>query len=270
VGLKRTTALALVGTLAVAGLLGGGWLWLRDSSLVEVEQVTVRGATSSQEALVRGALEAAAQRMTTLHVREDALRRAVAPYPSIAGLRVSTDLPHAMTIDVIENRPAAALEVGERRVPATGGGLVLAGVAADDDLPGIRVERVPVQRVTDRRTQTALIVAAAAPEPLRERSERLWWGPNGLTVELRDGPPLIFGDRSDARAKWASAARVLAEPTAAGATYLDLRVPGRVAAGGLGPLTPETAEQPEAAPATVPEATTTPVPTPEPGASTIG
>jgi cell division protein FtsQ len=31
---------------------------------------------------------------------------------------------------------------------------------------------------------------------------------------------------------------VLAESSAAGATYLDLRIPGRVAAGGLAPVTP--------------------------------
>ena len=46
----------------------------------------------------------------------------------------------------------------------------------------------------------------------------------------------MFGDGEDARAKWTAAARVLAEPSAAGATYLDLRIPGRVAAGGLAPV----------------------------------
>ena len=55
-------------------------------------------------------------------------------------------------------------------------------------------------------------------------------------LDLRDGPDLIFGDARRAAAKWAAAARVLAEPSAAGATYLDLRVPERVAAGGLGPV----------------------------------
>ena len=51
-------------------------------------------------------------------------------------------------------------------------------------------------------------------------------------MDMRDGPPLIFGTRDDAASKWAAAARVLAQPSAAGATYLDLRVAGRVAAGG--------------------------------------
>jgi cell division protein FtsQ len=57
---------------------------------------------------------------------------------------------------------------------------------------------------------------------------------------MRAGPPLIFGSAAAARAKWAAAARVLADPSAAGATYLDLRIPGRVAAGGLAPVASET------------------------------
>ena len=36
-----------------------------------------------------------------------------------------------------------------------------------------------------------------------------------------------------------AAVRVLADPSSAGATYLDLRVPERVAAGGLGPVEQE-------------------------------
>jgi cell division protein FtsQ len=258
---RRTALLALAGTLGVGLLLGGAWMWLREASLVRVRDVTVRGATSSEEGRIRAALEDAARGMTTLHVREEALRRAVAGFPSVADLRVSTDLPRGMTIEVIEHRPAAALQAGDRRVPATGSGLVLAGVAADDDLPAISVESVPARQVTDRRTRTALIVAAAAPEALRERAERLWWGPHGLTVDLRDGPPLIFGGRDDAQAKWAGAARVLAEPSAAGATYLDLRVPGRVAAGGLGPITPEEPAE---------ETLQPPPPTPAPDPSIIG
>jgi cell division protein FtsQ len=68
--------------------------------------------------------------------------------------------------------------------------------------------------------------------------ERVASGHEGLEVTLGNGPRLIFGGRNDARAKWAAAARVLAEPSAQGATYLDLRVRGRVAAGGVGPVDP--------------------------------
>jgi cell division protein FtsQ len=225
--------------VVLGGLLAGGWLWARDSSFVGVTEVSVTGATTSEEPRIRAALENAAREMTTLHVRHDVLDDAVARYPSVADLRVETDFPHGMSVEVLEHRPVAALEVDGRRIPVSGGGIVLNGVEADRELPTIRRKRLPSERIDDARTRAALAVAAAAPDPLLERGERLWWGPDGLTMDLRDGPPLVFGGIEDARAKWAAAARVLAEPTAAGATYLDLRVAGRVAAGGVGPIPQE-------------------------------
>ncbi|MET0206882.1 MAG: hypothetical protein ABW228_06860, partial [Thermoleophilaceae bacterium] len=80
----------------------------------------------------------------------------------------------------------------------------------------------------------AVRVAGTAPAPLRRRIARVEARKgDGLVTELRDGPELIFGDVSRLRAKWVAAARVLADPHAAGATYIDLRLPGRPAAGGL-------------------------------------
>ncbi len=235
---RRTFVRGFATVLVVGGLLAGGWLWVRDSSLARVTEVTVIGATTSDERRIRAAVERAAREMTTLHVREQALHDAVAPYPSVAGLRIDTDFPHGMSVEVLEHRPVAAIDVDGRRTPVTGSGLVLNGVRADG-VPTIRRGRLPAERVDDSRTRSALAIAAAAPQELLERSERLHWEPEGLTLDLRDGPPLVFGTRDEATAKWAAAARVLAEPSAAGATYLDLRVPGRVAAGGLGPVPQE-------------------------------
>lgn len=234
----------MVALALVAGLVAAAWLWVRDSSLASVRKVSVSGATTSEQGRVRAALEEAARDMTTLHVREDALEDAVASYPSVAGLRVRTDFPDRLDIEVIEHRPVAALVAGSRRVPASADGVVLTGVEAGSELPSIAVGALPADRVPERarRTRAALAVAGAAPAPLLERTERLRWGPKGLTVDLRDGPPLIFGDRVRPRAKWTAAARVLAAPSAAGATYLDLRVIGRVAAGGVGPVAQETPE----------------------------
>jgi cell division protein FtsQ len=237
VTLRRHFLRGFGAVLALAAILAGGWLWLRDSDLARVTQVHVTGATTSEEGRIRAALEDAAREMSTLHVRRDVLNDAVAAYPSVAGLRVSTDFPHGMAIEVLEHRPVAALETDGRRVPVSDGGLVLTGVRADRELPAIRQDVAPPSgRIHDARTRAAIAVAAAAPDALRRRTERLLWAARGLTADLRDGPPLVFGTRDDAAAKWAAAARVLAEPSAAGATYLDLRVPGRVAAGGLGPV----------------------------------
>jgi cell division protein FtsQ len=258
--LPHPPARVLIAAVLMLAAFAGGWLWLRDASLVAVRDVEITGSNSSEARSIRAALESAALDMTTLHVREEALRAAVAPYASVADLRIHTDFPHRMAIEVIEHRPVAALVSGGRRLPAAGSGLVLDGVAAGHDLPAIHVDVPPTGgRVTDPGTRAALSIAAAAPAPLRRRVEEIWNGPDGMMLSLQDGPELIFGDGAAAGRKWAAAARVLAEPSAAGATYLDLRVPERVAAGGLGPVPREDpSEEPTPDPMTPP--TTNPQP----------
>jgi cell division protein FtsQ len=229
----------LAGVVVAACALAGGWLWVRDSSLLAVRDVSVSGADSTEGAQIRSALRTAALDMTTLHVREDALRSAVSQYPSIKGLDVSSDLPHKLFIHVRERAPVVAIQSGGATVAASRDGLVLRGMGAHG-LPTLRVRSTPAgKRVTDRKTLGALGVAGGAPPELRARIERLWSGPRGLTLDLRDGPELVFGSGLDATRKWTAAVRVLADPSSAGATYLDLRVPERVAAGGLGPVDPE-------------------------------
>ena len=73
----RRPSLAMVVSLLVAiALLLGGWVWLRDSSLVAVENVTVRGATGLGAPAVRSSLTGAAQQMTTLNLDRRALNAA--------------------------------------------------------------------------------------------------------------------------------------------------------------------------------------------------
>ena len=55
----------------------------------------------------------------------------------------------------------------------------------------------------------------------------------GIVIELEDGPEIIFGDADCADEKWTAAVRVLADVDAAGATYIDVRLPERPVAGGL-------------------------------------
>jgi cell division protein FtsQ len=234
----RPSPRLLLALVLAAALGAGGWLWLRDASLVQVRDVTIVGVSSSDEGRIRAALQTAARQMTTLHVREGTLREAVARFPSIASLRTKPDFPHGLTIEVVEHTPVAVLGVGGGGVAVTGGGHLLRGLRTRG-LPQVAVKADPGgDRVTDARTLAGLAIAAATPPQLRARTERVASGRQGLEVTLRDGPRLIFGGRNEARAKWAAAARVLAEPSAQGATYLDLRIGGRVAAGGVGPLDP--------------------------------
>jgi cell division protein FtsQ len=233
--------------LAVAGLTLG-WVWFRDSSFAAVERVTITGSGSSDRDQVREALETTARGMSTLHVDRQALKDVVEPYTSVAGLRIDAGFPHDLRIEVIEHEPVATVQTGGSSVPVTGGGLLLDGVKAAG-LPVVTT-KAPLdgRHVTDKRALAALAVAAAAPPELRSRAERVFYGQDGMTLDLREGPDLIFGSAGDARTKWSAAARVLAESSSAGAAYLDLRVPKLVAAGGVGPVEPEPTPVPTAVP----------------------
>jgi cell division protein FtsQ len=226
--LKRRLLVLLIACLALAA---GYQFWLRDSTLVAVEKVSVTGLTTKDAPRVRAALTAAAHSMTTLHVDKAELEDAIAPYPVVRAIEVSADFPHGLVIRVVEHRPAAL--VGG--LPVAGDGTILRGMPIEGKLPTIDVRGdLRGDRLTDPGALHAARVAGGAPEVLRPRIESLELrSEDGIVVLLRDGPELIFGDATHVRAKWLAATRVLADPGAAGATYIDVKLPGRPAAGGL-------------------------------------
>jgi cell division protein FtsQ len=276
---RRLIALAI----ACLALAAGYQLWLRDSSLVAVEHVEVTGVTSSDAARVRAAITSAARSMTTLHVDREALDRAVAGYPVVRKLEVAPDFPHGLSVHVIEYEPAAIAVSDAGRVPVAGDGTILRGVAVKGSLPTVDVEgALGTELLLDRTARGAAAVAGGAPAVLRARIEDVQRrSADGYVAELRDGPELIFGAATRLRAKWAAAARVLADLEARGASYVDLRIPSRPAVGGLaattvtpvvpagaelatppetGAVTPESAQS--AVPNSVPTDTATPPTTP--------
>jgi cell division protein FtsQ len=221
--------------LVCLALAAGYQFWLRDSSLVAVDDVQVRGLTTKDAERVRAALTSAGQTMTTLNVDHELLDDTVAHYPSVNRLEVSTDFPHGLVIRVIEHHPAALVELGGDRVPVAGDGTILRGMPVEGRLPVIDNEvRARGERLSGSAALDAAGVAGAAPPILRSRVEAITARKeDGIVVELHEGPELIFGDATRAHAKWVAASRVLADPDAEGATYIDVRLPGRPAAGGL-------------------------------------
>ncbi len=221
---------------AFSTLLAAGYqFWLRDSSFVSVDEVEVTGLTTKDAKRVRVALTNAGYAMTTLHVDQEALEQAVAHYPVVRGLEVTADFPHGLRVHVIEHHPAARVALGGREVAVAADGTLLRSLPVERRLPAIEAKgNVRGDRLSGAAALAAVRVAGTAPAPLRRRIARVEARTgDGLVAELRDGPELIFGDVSRLRAKWVAAARVLADPHAAGATYIDLRLPGRPAAGGL-------------------------------------
>src|SRR3954449_1923527 len=133
---------AAVWALALLALLVAGLLWLRDSSLVAVQNVTVAGLTGPEAPRVTRQLESAARDMTTLHVRGDQLRSVVEPYPVVKDLRVSTDFPHGLKVTVVENTPVAMIVADGGTTPVAADGRLLRG-AAQRQLPVVPMRVSP-------------------------------------------------------------------------------------------------------------------------------
>jgi cell division protein FtsQ len=176
--------------------------------------------------------------MTTLHVNVDKLERAVEPFGIVRSLSASADFPSGLRIKVRQDDPVALLSAGAgRRAPVSKDGTVLPKVRPESRLPLVKVGAVQASGLPDSAASRRLVaVLAAAPRKLRPFLARAYFAGRGSRVATRGGPVLYFGDGHRLGAKWAAAARVLADRTSRGASYIDVRLPDRPAAGGLAPL----------------------------------
>jgi cell division protein FtsQ len=233
---RRTRRRLAVAAILAALLAALYMFWLRDSSLVAVERVTVTGLSGQDAERVRVALASTAETMTTLNVDEARLREAAAAFPVVARVEPEPEFPHAMTIHVVEHRPAALAVAGGAEQPLASDGSVLAGVSVAGDLPTIELAvAMPARQLGPGAASDAARVAGAAPAAIAARVESLAREglARGVVAQLEDGTELVFGAPERLAAKWAAAARVLAADDAEGATYVDVRIPERPVAGGL-------------------------------------
>jgi cell division protein FtsQ len=223
----------VLGVLAVA-LAAGYLFWLRDSSLVAVDDVEVVGVTAGDREQIVAELTAVAERMTTLHVDRDRIERVASEYPTISSVEIDPNFPHGMRIEVVERPPTLLVRGAGREVPAAADGTLLAGVpVGEDELPVLEVDEVPGSGALGGEPLEQALIVGAAPEPLRPLIEKITYTDDyGVEVTLRGELPVRFGSGSAAKEKWMAAAAVLADPKLDALTYLDVRVPERPAAGG--------------------------------------
>lgn len=258
-------------------LLAAGWWWVRDSSVVAVETVAVAGTTQANAGQIERALRDSASTMTTLHVEHDRLVEAVRAYPNVAAVHTSRDLPHNLSITVVERDPVARISVDGKQQLVSANGTVLAGLPAEGHkLPTVTLARSPGgTRITGRRTRGTLATLGATPGPLLDKlAKASWTKARGLEITTTGGITFIFGDATDADAKWASIARILDDRELAVVRSIDARDPKRPAL--TGDLTLEAQRAGQAAeaatPGVAPEASPTAPPevpvTPAPGAQT--
>jgi len=215
--------------LLLATLGAGFFFVLKDSSLFDVRHVRVMGLSGSRAQRVRNA----ALGQSTLSFNEDQIKAAASGHPPVRSVSVETHPPHDVTVTVALYRAVAAVGV-------TAG--ALQAVSADGTvLPGLSVNGLPVVEgsvvggfVRDRVVLASLKIMQSAPPELRGRIASFARDPKfGLFAVLTAGPKIYFGDQTLVEAKWASAARVLADPASRGAAYVDVRVPRRPAVGGV-------------------------------------
>ncbi len=221
--------LILLGIL-LAALAAGYVFWLRDSSLVQVTDVTVKGADS--DAAAASAITSAAEGQSTLNFDVQALRAAVADDPNVAAVTAQPDFPHGVTVEVVVREPAGWLADGKGAVLAADGTVLSTGGDRPEGLPEIDAEATSLgARAEGPALNVAKVLGAAPPELLPQVERATADDESGPVAELTGGLELRFGDPSRSAQKWQAAAAVLASPDFEGAEYLDVSVPGRPVAG---------------------------------------
>jgi cell division protein FtsQ len=230
---RRRLRLAIV-VLAVLAVLGAAaWMWLRQSSLASVQRVQITGVHGPQAGEIDAALSGAARHMNTLDVRLGALRAAVAPFPVVREVKATPSFPHGLRIQVVEQLPVATLAALGTRTAVAADGVALGPGLVSGSLPTLSSSALPApgQRVSDESLRAALTVIGAAPAPVARLVARAESAKQGLTLVLRNGLSVYFGDSSRPHAKWLALALVVANGRSAGASYVDVRVPERAVAG---------------------------------------
>lgn len=229
----RRLSQGLIAAALAVPLLAGGWLLLRNSPLARVEHVQISGVRGPEARAIDATLTGRAREMSTLNLNAAALQGSVARFRIVRALRVSPSFPHTLRITVIEQPPVAVLSSSGELTAAAADGVVLGPELVSGSLPVIPVASEPLAggRVSDPHVLAGLEALGAAPRALAAQVAHVDQGPEGLTLLMRGGLRVYFGDGARPHAKWASLAAVLADPGSAGASYIDVRLPERPAAG---------------------------------------
>jgi cell division protein FtsQ len=206
------------------------------SPFAHPRDLQVEGASGARAGRIQQAIEETAATQSTFAVSKADLMKAVAAYPEVADIKIASHPPFRLDLAVVMRPPVATVLFSGRTFQVAADGTVLRTTG------GVDVPRLDLSvgslvlregHVTGGRDALkVLAVAPAAILPLA-RAVRVT-EQTGLVVEMERGPRLIFGDAEGARDKWRAALTVIADGSAAKASYIDLRVPGRPAVGGIG------------------------------------
>jgi cell division protein FtsQ len=228
----RSLAFGVV-LLAVAIAL---YLVARGTSVFAVQTVEVTGAPPALAKEIQAALAPLAGK-SLLKVDGNDVQRHLGKLPNVAAASYDRAFPHTLRVFVRAEQPLAVVRVGSKGWLVSAAGRVL----RDLPHPGLsslpRIWLSPSASVSEAATladeQGVRSVAALAEIrtiPLGSPVRDVVAGEGGLTLVLRSGLEVRFGDASKLRVKLAVARRILPLLTAPG--YLDVSVPARAVAVG--------------------------------------
>ncbi|HEY0486143.1 MAG TPA: FtsQ-type POTRA domain-containing protein [Mycobacteriales bacterium] len=210
---RRIRALVplLVVAATVAVLLTAGWLVL-GTRVLDVRTVAVEGVVTLDPAAVRSAA-AVPLGAPLAKVDVDRVATRVRTLGPVAEVHIYRSWPHTLHVQVVERRPAAVVRKGTRYVVLDATGYAYLTVAH----PPTGAPLVVVARPgpSDRTTRSVLTVAAALTPELRRELVRIS-APTAeqVTLALRGGRTVFWGDAGDSADKATVATALLGRPGA--------------------------------------------------------
>lgn len=235
----RRIRLSLFLGLILAAVLAVAYVtWFRDSSLVEIKHLTVRGLdpADKRDRPVEETVRLAVGQMTTLHPQPDLLERDLKRFPTVVGAELETEFPNRATVTLTMRQDGSRMGAGaDEKLIATDGTVL--GPAGDRGagLPRIGSGNPPEDGKLEGPELAQALVLGGTPEKLRPYVKQSQMGDEGVEVELSNGLILGFGEATQIGRKWRAAAAVIADPTLTNAVYVNLTVPRRPAIRTSGP-----------------------------------
>ena len=223
VGFVRRWAPFAVGLLAA---LGGAW-WATNSHLFDLRDLRISGNHRLSQAEV-GAAAGLVSGTNVLWMSTGSLEARLEANPWIKEAHVARTLPSLVELTLVERTPVALVSPGSLLVARDGTVLGRARGAEPETVPHIVVSG-PLPRPGQVLPPLPQLVAARAmPADVLPLVREIGPGPNGtLRVRTRGDVPVLFGDQTDAAAKWEALRSLLlwARRNEVRAEYIDISSP---------------------------------------------
>jgi cell division protein FtsQ len=222
----RTGRYRWVGGLVGLACLAAVTWWVTNSRVFDLRALRVSGNTHLSSAEV-GRLADLTDGTNVLWTSAGQVERRLERHPWVLSADVSRTLPSTVVISVRERTPVAVI-ARRRPLLVAGDGKVLGRAGPSARLPRIDVPGSPVIGSRVSASLPQLTVARALPPDLANMVARVSVGAGrSVTLSLRDGTRVVFGQPVEARAKAVALAGVLSWAARNGLTpqYVDVRVP---------------------------------------------